>query len=75
MKNREVLNKMNMYDLLCRLNAGIRNEAICIIDALGECKQSTYCMINDCDKCTCEKCIADWLNEESAIPVYERKTI
>ena len=71
MKNREILNKMNMYDLLCRLNEGLSdvNDEVCILDALNGCATtSSYCY-----DYSCERCIADWMNEESTISAYKRR--
>ena len=69
MKNREALNNMCMYDLLCRLNTGNLRGDFCIIETLSgyDVWKSRHHYDN------CDDCIADWLNEESTIPLYERR--
>ena len=70
MKNREVLNKMNMYDLLCRINEYEDGFYFCVIDRIEykiyPCRRGSRGIKN------CKECIADWLNKESTIPIYER---
>lgn len=80
MTNREKLNNMAMYDLLCRMQSRLREHgtlcasydlsddcSVCVLDALGV--QDMY------DRCSkyngignpelCKDCIAAWLNEEA----------
>ena len=62
MTNREALGKLTLYEMMCRMNKGLSdvNSDICILDALnGYEATSSYCYRHSCDKC-----IADWLDEE-----------
>ena len=57
MTNRDKLMKMNLFDLLIKVNTVNR----CIIEAFDK-KQEAF---NRCKKYdTCEKCIETWLNEK-----------
>ena len=67
MKNREILNKICIYDLLCRIN---NNDSNCIIHVLEG--KGTDIYRGDRYNQDCKRCLADWLNEESTIPIYER---
>lgn len=67
MTNREKLNSIALYDLLCRMNKLLRgNEGkdeeaetrACIMDCfMDSSKSEQRC------RCNCEKCIASFLNE------------
>lgn len=61
MTNREKLSKTNIFDLLCRIDKGIKQKATCVIETLDK--------HNACERCelgkNCGKCIAEWLNEEA----------
>ena len=75
MTNREVLNRMNMYDLLCRLNSAkeTAGRADCIIQDLEKTKFMLRCGSGAYKGYrACERCINDWLNEESVIQINER---
>lgn len=64
MTNREKLLQTAEYDALCRMNANLRTNkafAPCIMTALGEKVRMVRCLEHEAD---CDKCIADWLNEE-----------
>ena len=57
--NAEYLHKINMYDLLCRMQENLREYNIispCILDLLDEQHG------NDCNDC--KQCLADWLARE-----------
>lgn len=59
MKNRDKLNGMAIYDLLCRM---AKNSPYCIIETItGKAYKCPYGRsLPDC-----HKCIAAWLNEEA----------
>lgn len=61
MTNREKLIQTNIYDLLCRIDKGIKSQATCVIETLDK--------DNACKRCDlgkqCPECIAKWLNEEA----------
>lgn len=63
MTNRDKLFKLCTYDLLCRINNGLRNidaGDVCVVDALEKhFTHSPYCGKNQCDKC-----IHEWLDRE-----------
>lgn len=58
MKNREWLQNMALYDLLCRISdyGETMNEDFCIADALKI--KDVWCNGD------CKKCLQAWLNEE-----------
>ena len=68
-RNRDALNQICMYDLLCRMNERLRdNEGknendesrACIMDCfMDSSKSERRCFAN------CERCIATYLNEEA----------
>lgn len=67
MKNREVLGKICMYDLLCRIIDS--EDCCCVIDMIEH-------GVHPCRKDkNCKKCTADWLNEESKFAINERRQI
>ena len=61
--NRDALWGLCVYDLLCRINDGLRKidgDDVCVVDALtGHYAHSEYCYKNQCDKC-----ILEYLDEE-----------
>lgn len=69
MKNRELLNSICTYDLLCRINDGIPLHTYCVLSSI---EKKDFNRMRCGEYATCENCIADWLNEESTIPIYER---
>jgi hypothetical protein len=61
--NRDVLFGLCAYDLLCRINNGLRNidgGDVCVLDALE--KHFTHSPY--CGEYSCDKCIHDWLDRE-----------
>lgn len=66
MTNRDKLFKLCTYDLLCRINNGLRNidaGDVCVLDVLnGHYAHSEYCYKNQCDKC-----ILEYLDEEAKV--------
>lgn len=63
MTNRDKLFKFCTYDLLCRINDGLRNanSGVCVVDALtGHYAHSLHCVDKSCDKC-----ILEYLDEEA----------
>ena len=68
MTNRKKLLQTNEYDLLMKFNNRIRqDDPFCIMELL-----TGNDVEDSCDYIACDKCIQDWLNEESTIPLYER---
>lgn len=67
MTNRDKLYRLCTYDLLCRINNGLRKidgGDVCVLDGLnGRFMHSKYCGENRCDKCILEyldkECDAD----------------
>ena len=61
--NRDALWGLCTYDLLCRINNGLRNidgGDVCVVDALtGHYAHSLHCADKSCDKC-----ILEYLDEE-----------
>lgn len=61
-RNRDVLNQICMYDLLCRIQDNISNvlkeETICFLDIV------TGDHDEPCRAKTCQECLQKWLNEE-----------
>ena len=72
MRNREILNKICTYDLLCRINSSIPLNTHCVLNML---EQKQFSKMRCGEYATCEDCIADWLNEETKLKLNERKTI
>lgn len=70
MKNRELLNSICTYDLLCRINDGIPLHTYCVLDMLEKGHFKRRCH----EYATCEGCVADWLNEETKLVLNERKS-
>lgn len=66
MTNRDNLFKFCTYDLLCRINNGLRNidsGDVCVVDALtGHYAHSLHCVDKSCDKC-----ILEYLDEEAKV--------
>ena len=60
MKNRDKLNGMAIYDLLCRMveNLYEADTNICIVETITGANEI-------CRGRTCQDCIAAWLNEEA----------
>lgn len=58
MKNREWLQSMALYDLLCKISdyGKTMNKSFCIADAL-----KINCVWCNSD---CKKCLQEWLNDE-----------
>ena len=69
MKNREFIHKMCAYDFLCRINRGIKYEPFCVIESLERERFSPRCKNYN----SCEECLACWYNEETKIPMNERR--
>lgn len=73
MKNREVLLKTDLCDLLRLIDSRLSVDYICIMDLLEWVDPKDVKAVHDCpcsliedihtDKC--HKCISDWLNSES----------
>jgi hypothetical protein len=64
MTNRDKLFKLCTYDLLLKINNGLRNSdaGVCVLDALeGHFTLSPYCGEG---KDSCDKCIHEWLDRE-----------
>jgi hypothetical protein len=64
MTNRDKLFKFCTYDLLLKINNGLRNSdaGVCVLDALEKhFTHSPYCGKNQCDKC-----IHEWLDKGAA---------
>ena len=70
-RNRDILNEQCMYDMLCKMNSRITNDAgalgvdLCIMNGLLDYGQTVercrkYCI--ESFRSGCDKCIADWLN-------------
>lgn len=61
-RNRDVLNQICMYDLLCRIDDNINNmlkeETVCILEAVTGKDEP-------CRAKTCQECLRVWLNERS----------
>lgn len=67
MTNRDKLYKLCTYDLLCRINDGLReaNSGVCVVDAF-----MSHCAIrpNCIDKYkSCDKCILEYLDKEAKV--------
>ena len=66
MTNRDNLFKFCTYDLLLKINNGLRNidaGDVCVLNALtGHYVHSEYCYKNQCDKC-----ILEYLDEEAKV--------
>ena len=69
MKNREFLYKTCIHDILCRINHGIKKHPICVIKSLERENFSLRCKNYN----SCEECLADWYNEETKIPMNEKR--
>lgn len=73
MKNREVLLKTDLCDLLRLIDSRLSDDCICIIDLLEGVDPEDMNTVHDCpyslavdiptDKC--HECISNWLNSES----------
>lgn len=67
-RNRDVLNQICMYDLLCRMNDNLDTSFRCIVDALYDSTAEQHRTSKE--KCLsvyhnqCDKCIQAFLNEE-----------
>lgn len=64
-RNREKLMEQSLYDLLCSMNKTMtqlqdEGHRVCVLDALNV--ESGYCK-HAKNGCSCNECIADWLNE------------
>ena len=68
MTNREKLNSMALYDLLCRMNEKSMPGFLCVLQMLDE-KNRVRVRCDDFAKSTmketCRSCIAAWMNERS----------
>lgn len=70
MKNRELLNKICTYDLLCRINDGVPLRTYCVLNLL---EKKDFNRMRCGEYATCEGCVADWLNEETKLKINERR--
>ncbi len=61
MTNREKLNSMALYDLLCRMQKNFDEGALCILEFITGSK--VPCIQNKPFP-PCEECIANWLNSK-----------
>lgn len=63
--NRDKLNSMAIYDLLCSMDDNMKKPGCdCIIDALeGNTSYCKVCELKEGEELDCRKCIASWLNE------------
>ena len=64
--NRDALQSMDLYDMLCKMQDAIENnvtDRICILDLVGVMDTQSRCETRHWP--FCKTCIADWLNEES----------
>jgi hypothetical protein len=61
-RNRDRIMEQSLYDLLCSMNANLRqfNNSCIMIGLIGNDKKVIRCYEN---KCKCEKCLQSWLNE------------
>lgn len=73
MKNRDVLLKTDLCDLLCVIDSRLCHDYICIIDLLEGIDPEDIGKLHKC-KCSlieanprekCRECISNWLNSES----------
>ena len=66
MTNRDKLYKICTYDLLLKINSGLRNidgGDVCVLDGLnGHYAHSLHCADKSCDKC-----ILEYLDEEAKV--------
>lgn len=68
MTNRNKLQNLNTYDLLCRIqrslsDSGDKISGLCVIEDIT--RKSRPCPNDDSFGNGCELCIADWLNKEA----------
>lgn len=67
MTNRDKLYRLCTYDLLCRINDGLRKTGcgVCVMDAfMSHCDIRPNCV----DKYkSCDKCILEYLDEEAKV--------
>ena len=63
-RNREKLMEQSLYDLLCMMNENLRafNSTCVMIGLIGYDKKVIRCYEYKGD---CEKCLQEWLNEET----------
>lgn len=61
-RNRDKLHDQSLYDLLCSMNANLRefSRSCVMIGLIGYDKKVTRCYEY---KCKCDKCLQNWLNE------------
>lgn len=60
MKNRELFTKINLYDILLKMQ---KNRGDCILDDLNN--KPLYCAaLSTAEIDSCEECLQRWLNEE-----------
>ena len=62
-RNREKIMEQSMYDLLCGMNANLRqfNNSCIMIGLIGYDKKVTRCYEH---KGKCDECLQAWLNDE-----------
>ena len=58
--NREIMMQQSLYDLLCRINDGIKVGCDCILEVFGDAPSDERCEMYGGK---CNECIADYLNE------------
>lgn len=67
-RNRDALNQICMYDLLCRMNDKSVREFLCVLQMLdNKNRVRTRCDsygVTGTNHAGCRNCIAAWLNEE-----------
>lgn len=63
MKNRDALNKLGSFEIICRIHdgLGIDTDPCCVIDLI---RQRSYMHQCPADETTCRQCIHAWLDEE-----------